>query len=223
MAADAQPPMTECDYPRPFALQFRGSAFARWVLARFGWKVYFEGFPALQGMVTVYPHTSNWDFVVMLLAKWAMGVAASFWGKDKLFRVPLLGTWLRWLGGVPVDRSSARGMVGQAVALFARKQSRNEYFWLALTPEGTRRATPGWRSGFYRTALLAKVPLGLARLDYGRRCVTLLDFIALTGDEAHDMARIAAVYQGVQGKKPGNAAPIQLLASTVARSETVVK
>jgi 1-acyl-sn-glycerol-3-phosphate acyltransferase len=215
--------MPQCDYPRPFSLQFRGSALARWVLARFGWTVYFEGFPALQGLVTVYPHTSNWDFVVMILAKWAMGVPASFWGKDKLFRIPIFGAWLRWVGGVPVDRTSPRGVVGQAVDLMLSKKADHEYFWLGLAPEGTRRKIGGWRSGFYRTALQAKIPLGLARLDYARREVTLLDFIALTGDETHDLARIADVYQGAQGKIPGHAAPIQLLAVTVPRSETIVK
>ena len=213
----------QCDYPRPFPLQFHGSALARWVLARFGWSVHFEGFPALQGIVAVYPHTSNWDFIVMVLVKWALGVPASFWGKDKLFRIPLFGAWLRWLGGLPVERTSARGTVGQAVDLIESRKGRNEYFWLGLAPEGTRRKIPGWRSGFYRTALQAKIPLGLARLDYSRREVTLLDFIALTGDEAHDMARIASVYQGAVGKKPGNAAPIQLLAANVPRSETIVK
>ncbi len=213
----------QCDYPRPFMLQFRGSTLARWVLACFGWKVNFGGFPALQGMVAVYPHTSNWDFVVMILAKWAMGVPASFWGKDKLFRIPLFGAWLRWVGGVPVDRTSARGVVGQAVDLIDSCKRNDEYFWLGLAPEGTRRMIPGWRSGFYRTALQARIPLGLARLDYSRREVTLLDFIALTGDEAADMARIASVYLGVLGKSPENAAPIQLLSADVPRSETIVK
>ena len=217
------PRAAQCDYPRPFSLQFQGSKLARWVLACFGWKVRFEGFPALQGMVAVYPHTSNWDFVVMILAKWAMGVPASFWGKDKLFRIPLVGAWLRWLGGVPVQRTSARGTVGHAVDLIVSRKRRNEYFWLGLAPEGTRRMIPGWRSGFYRTALQAQIPLGLARLDYSQREVTLLDFIALTGDEAQDMARIAGIYQGVQGRWPGNAAPIQLLAANVPRSETIVK
>jgi 1-acyl-sn-glycerol-3-phosphate acyltransferase len=114
-------------------------------------------------------------------------------------------------------------MVGQAVDIIVSKKARDEFFWLGLAPEGTRRAIPGWRSGFYRTALQARVPLGLARLDYATHEVTLLDFIALTGDEAHDMARIASAYAGVRGKKPGNAAPIQLLAAEVPRRDTVTK
>ena len=215
--------MARCDYAAPFPVQFRGSALARWVLKRFGWKVHFQGLPALQGIVVVYPHTSNWDFVVMMLAKWALGVPARFWGKDKLFRIPLFGAWLSWIGGVAVDRTSSRGVVAQAVDIFAAKKRSGELFWLGLAPEGTRRAIPGWRSGFYRSALQARVPLGLARLDYATREVTLLDFIDLSGEEVPDMARIAAAYQGVQGYRPGNAAPIRLLDASVARSETVVK
>ena len=215
--------MAQSDYAPPYPVQFRGSSVARWLLELFGWKVRFKGLPALQGIVVVYPHTSNWDFVVMILVKWALGVQASFWGKDRLFRIPLFGAWLRWIGGVPVERTSPRGVVAQAVDLFELKRKRKEFFWIGLAPEGTRRAIPGWRSGFYRTALRARVPLGLARLDYGTREVTLLDFIDLGGDEVHDMARVAAAYRGVQGCRPGNAAPIRLLDPSVARSETINK
>lgn len=211
------------DYPTPFAVQFRGHALARWVLVRFGWRVEFAGFPALQGIVAVYPHTSNWDFVVMLLVKWAIGVQASFWGKDALFRIPLFGTWLRWLGGIPVERTNAHGMVGQAVQMFGEHKTQGKYLWLGLAPEGTRKAIPGWRSGFYRVAVQAQVPLGIARLDYGTRTVRLVDFLRLSGDEQGDMERIAQSVSGVRGLRPENAAPVQLLPAHVPRSETIVK
>lgn len=216
-------PEVQGDFARPYALQFRGSALARWVLRRFGWQIEFEGFPALQGIVAVYPHTSNWDFIVMVLVKWAIGVPASFWGKDALFRVPLLGAWMRWLGGIPVERTSAHGVVGQAVKMFQEHQAQGKYLWLGLAPEGTRKAIPGWRSGFYRVAVQAEVPLGIGRLDYGTRTVRMVDFFRLTGDEAHDMARIAKCLAGVRGLHPENAAPIQLLAAHVPRSETIVR
>lgn len=215
--------MSTSDFPKPFAVQFAGSALARWLLTRLGWRVKFEGLPGLQGVLAVYPHTSNWDFVVLVLVKWAIGVSVSFWGKDKLFRVPLLGRWLRWLGGVPVERTSAHGVVGQAVAHLADCRSQGTYFWLALTPEGTRKPIAGWRSGFYQTALQAGVPLGLVRLDYGRREVAVLDFITLSGEPVGDFARIAAVYEGVQGYRPQNAAPIRLLDASVPRTETIMK
>jgi 1-acyl-sn-glycerol-3-phosphate acyltransferase len=204
-------------------VHFRGNRIAAALLRLAGWRLHFEGLPALQGVLVVYPHTSNWDFVVMVLAKWSVGVPASFWGKDRLFRIPLFGRWLRWLGGVPVDRTSPNGVTAQAVEIFRERIRAGRYFWLGLAPEGTRKYLPGLRSGFYRTALAAGVPLGLVKLDYGRREVTVLDFLALSGDASADVARMAAVYQGVQGLVPGRAAPLVLLDPSVPRADTIVQ
>jgi 1-acyl-sn-glycerol-3-phosphate acyltransferase len=171
----------------------------------------------------VYPHTSNWDFVVMVLAKWSVGVPVRFWGKDRLFRIPVFGRWLRWLGGVPVDRTSPSGVTAQAVNTLRQRSRTGQYFWLALAPEGTRKYLPGLRSGFYRTAVAAGVPLGLVKLDYGRREVTALDFMVLSGDPGADVARMAAVYRGVRGLVPGRAAPLVLLDASLSRADTIVQ
>lgn len=215
--------MSSCDFPPPYPLQFSGSALARWLLRRIGWRVTFAGLPAAQGVLAVYPHTSNWDFVVLVVVKWAIGIPVRFWGKDSLFRVPLFGRWLRRLGGVPVARTAPQGMVGETTAALQQARARGEYFWLAVAPEGTRKHLPGWRSGFYRTAVQAGVPLGLVRLDYRLRTVSVVDFIRLSGDESADFQRIAAAFAGVVGRKPANAAPIRLLDASVPRSETIVK
>jgi 1-acyl-sn-glycerol-3-phosphate acyltransferase len=215
--------MMVSEFATPHPLRFGGNALARWLLRRLGWRVEFLGLPALQGVVILYPHTSNWDFIILVLAKWAMGVPARFWAKASLFRVPVFGRWLRWLGGVPVERTSSQGVVGETVQHFEQAKRTNEYFWLALAPEGTRKHLPGWRSGFYRTTVQAGVPLGLVRLDYGRREVRLTDFIHLSGEEAADLRRIAAVYDGVAGCRPTHAAPIRLLDASVPRTETIVK
>jgi 1-acyl-sn-glycerol-3-phosphate acyltransferase len=215
--------MSRSDYAPPHPVQFAGSAVARWLLRRMGWRVHFQGLPGLQGVLAVYPHTSNWDFVVLVIAKWALGVPVRFWGKDSLFRVPLFGRWLRYLGGVPVERTASQGVVGDTVARMQAARGRGDYFWLAVAPEGTRKLIPGWRSGFYRTAVQAGVPLGLVKVNYRDREVTVLDFLRLSGDEAADFARIAAGLQGAVGCRPGNAAPIRLLDASVPRSETIVK
>ena len=202
--------MTASEFAPPHPVQFSGSALARWLLRRLGWRVAFEGLPAWQGVLVIYPHTSNWDFIILVLAKWTLGLQAGFWAKDSLFRVPLLGRWLCWLGGVPVNRTVTQGLVADTVRRFEQARERGEYFWLALAPEGTRKLMPGWRSGFYRTAVQAGVPLGLVRLDYGRREVRLTDFIRLSGDADADLRRIAAIYEGVAGCRPAHAAPIRL-------------
>jgi len=207
----------------PYPVQCHGNRLAAWCLRRLGWSLHFQGLPAAQGVLVVYPHTSNWDFPVMMLAKWALGVEVRFWGKDRLFRIPLFGRWLRWIGGVPVARTVAQGATHHAVQVLRDHMQRQQYFWLGLAPEGTRKRLAGWRSGFYRTAYGAGVPLGLVRLDWGRHEIHATDFIRLCGDEAADLARIAAAYAGVTGRVPGRATPIRLLEPAVPRTDTIMK
>ena len=192
-------------------IQFQGSRIAVALLRLGGWRVRFDGVPAAQGVVIVYPHTSNWDFVVGILAKWAMGIPVRFWAKDTLFRPALFGAWLRGVGGVPVVRSSPQGLVDDTVRQLQEHAAGNRLFWLAVTPEGTRSLRPGWKSGFYRVAVQAGVPLGMASLDFGRREVRFTQFLQLAGDEARDMAAIAAHFADVRGCKPELASPIRLL------------
>ena len=203
--------MAGADFPRPQPLQFRGNRLVRWLLRLAGWTLLFDGLPARQGVIIAYPHTSNWDTVVLLFGKVAAGVPMVFLSKASLFRIPLFGPYLRWMGGVPVDRAAPGGVTGQMVAAMAAALAAGDYYWLTLTPEGTRARTEGLRSGFYRIALEAGVPLGLVRLDYGRREIHILDFMRVTGDREADMAHIARVLEGAQARHPAQASPLRLL------------
>ena len=187
---------------------FKGSRLARWVLKMLGWRVDFDGFPTRQGVAIVYPHTSNWDFPIGMLAKWALGIPAHFWGKDSLFKFPVIGAWMRWVGGIPIDRSSSRGVVGQMVHVFEQHKQNDQLLWLGLAPEGTRSLTPGWRSGFYQLTLAAQVPLALVKLDWGQRRFSVVDFYDLTGDVERDYAHMAQVFQGVKGFHEHQMGPI---------------
>lgn len=191
-------------------MQLRGSAAARALLRLAGWRVVFNGLPSRQGVVIVYPHTSNWDFIVGVLAKWSIGIPVVFWGKASLFRLPLFGRWLRWLGGIPVDRTSPQGAVPAMVQQLREARARDAFMWLALAPEGTRRFSDGLRSGFYHVAAQARVPLGLVGLDFARREVVLVDFLQLCGDPEADLAAIAARLGHHRGRRPEWAAPIRL-------------
>lgn len=191
-------------------VQLRGSVLARAVLRAMGWQLDFDGLPGLQGVLIVYPHTSNWDFLVGILAKWALGLRVSFWGKASLFKLPLFGPWLRWVGGVPVDRSGPRGIVGAMVERMRGAREQGHFLWLALAPEGTRAWRPGWRSGFYQVAAGAQVPLGLVHLDWSRRRAGVHSFIRLGGSPEADMAEIARRLGSAQGRRPHLAAPIRL-------------
>lgn len=194
---------------KPLPVQFKGSRIAQAILRGLGWSYRFAGLPTSQGVIVVYPHTSNWDFVIGILLKWAMGIQAHFWGKDSLFRWPVVGPWMRWLGGIPIDRRSSNGVVGQTIDHLNQCRNQNQLFWLALAPEGTRSKTPGWRTGFYQVALGAQVPLGVARFDWKTKCLELTHFIDLTGDMEADFRRMAEVLEGATGARPELAGPVQ--------------
>jgi 1-acyl-sn-glycerol-3-phosphate acyltransferase len=191
-------------------VQLHGSRLARVLLKLAGWRLDFTGLPARQGVIIVYPHTSNWDFVLGLLVKWAIGIPATFWGKDSLFKWPLVGRWMRWVGGLPIDRSAPRGIVGQMGDALKEARAEDRFMWLALAPEGTRSYRDAWRSGFYHVTLAAEVPLGLACFDYANRVVRVDRFITLSGNTETDMTEIAAYMGNTLGKRPAQAAPIRL-------------
>ena len=192
-------------------LQLRGSAIARGLLRVGGWRLEFKGLPAQQGVVVVYPHTSNWDFVVGILAKWGLGLPVTFWSKDSLFKLPLFGTWLRWLGGVPIDRRVPHGTVLDMSLRMRAAREQGAFLWLALAPEGTRAMSQGWRLGFYRVAVEAGVPLGLATLDYRHRVVRCDDFWLLSGDLDADFAVLAKAAARGHGCRAELAAPVRPL------------
>ena len=112
-------------------------------------------------VIAVAPHTSNWDFVVGVMALWALDIKISFLGKHTLFR-GVFGTWMRSIGGIAVNRESTHGVVGDAVQAF-RNSAR---LVLVLTPDGTRQLDKGFKNGFLHIAHGAGVPI--LRSDWGQ-------------------------------------------------------
>jgi 1-acyl-sn-glycerol-3-phosphate acyltransferase len=180
---------------------------ARWLLRLFGWRVEFNCMPGPKGVAIFYPHTSNWDFVIGLLAMWVIAVPIRFIGKESLFRGltgATLGRLMYLWGGRPVDRHHSSGAVDQLAALMKAE----DYFWLALSPEGTRKHQPFLRTGFYYLALKLDLPVGLAFIDYTRKRIGVTEFVHLTGDEARDLATIRAYYADKIGRYPEKASAI---------------
>jgi 1-acyl-sn-glycerol-3-phosphate acyltransferase len=188
------------------------ASFARTVLRAFGWRVEFAEPPGPRGIIIVYPHTSNWDFVIGLLAKWVIGIPLRFVGKESLFRGftgATLGRLMRLWGGRPVDRHRSTGAVEQLAQLMASEPS----FWLALSPEGTRKFQDHLRSGFYHLALATQVPVGLAFIDYRRKAVGVRDYVHMSGDLAADLQLLRSFYADKQGLYPHKAATITFRAA----------
>jgi 1-acyl-sn-glycerol-3-phosphate acyltransferase len=182
------------------ALPQRGNraarAFGRAALSLLGWGIEGE-IPNLRKLViAVAPHTSNWDFVVGIAAMFALDLRLTFLGKHTLFRGPF-DAILRWMGGIPVDRSSAHGVVGESVRAF-READR---LVLALAPEGTRKGAARFHSGFLHIARGAGVPVLLASLDYAVRRVRLGPLFEPTADAEADRRGIEAHFAPVRGKR----------------------
>jgi 1-acyl-sn-glycerol-3-phosphate acyltransferase len=181
-----------------------GGRLARALLRLIGWRTVFVPPPRPHSVIIVYPRTSNWDFVVGFLGRSAVRLPCHFAAKDTLFR-GAFGTWLRRVGGIPVNRRAPTGFVGQLAQEFERRPA----FHLVFTPEGTRARAEHWKTGFYRLALAARVPLGLGFIDYGRREVGVGGWLDLAGDEAIDLERIRAFYADKRGFRHALAGPIR--------------
>jgi len=180
--------------PRRGNAAIRG--FGRFVLTvmRFNVEGAIPDVPRL--VVIVAPHTSNWDFVVGMGTMFALDLRLNFLGKHTLFHPPM-GAIFRWMGGIPVDRSSSHGVVGDAVRAFAA----SDRLMLAIAPEGTRRHVEHFRSGFLHIARGANVPLLLAAFDWHARCVRFGPPFALSDDIAADLARVEAFYAPIRGRR----------------------
>lgn len=184
-------------------------AVCRILLRLAGWRMVNPEIPVAKAVIAVYPHTSNWDFVLGMLFRFASGIPLRYAAKDTLFRGPA-GAIFRALGGVPVNRRESTGFVAQMAAEYARRDS----FYLAITPEGTRNARPHLKSGFYRLAQTAQVPLGFGFIDYGRRELGIAGYLTVSGDEHADLAQMAAIYAGRRGKYPEKQSPFIFAGNT---------
>lgn len=144
------------------------------------------------------PHTSNWDFVLMVMVSWHIGVRFRFLAKQSVF-FPPLGSLMRALGGIAVDRSAEHGLVQQLVAM----ADRGERFLLVITPEGTRGRVEHWKSGFYRLARAAQLPVIMGFIDRTTMTCGVGPHLELTGDTAADMDQIRDFYAGKIGVRQG--------------------
>jgi len=162
-----------------------------------GWQTEGSIPPVKKFVVILAPHTSGMDFVYAMCAKFIFDVKFRYLGKAEVFKPPF-GFIFRWLGGIPVERSSSHNMVEQVVKLF----DEHENFILALSPEGTRAYVLKWKTGFYHIALQAKVPIVLAYLNFESKRAGIGPTFYPSGDMEKDIASIQNFYRPIKGKYP---------------------
>ena len=174
-------------------------AFGRLMMRLTGWD--FDGaVPNVpKAILLVAPHTSNWDFPVGVWVQFALRLKASFLGKHTLFWWPA-GVFLRSIGGIAVDRTKAAGVAEDTTRAFRERES----LLLVIAPEGTRRKSPKWKSGFYRIAMAAEVPIVLVAFDYSRKVVRFGPLFRPTGDYEKDLAEIQSHFGPHMALRPEN-------------------
>jgi 1-acyl-sn-glycerol-3-phosphate acyltransferase len=147
-------------------------------------------------VIIVAPHTSNWDFLMGVIIRGAMGFKANFLGKKSLFKNPF-GIIFRSLGGIPVDRAANQNLVEQVVSVANNRKD----FILAIAPEGTRGRVKKWRTGFYYIAMKAKIPIVMCQMDYKYHEARFLDPFYPSGNADEDLKYIQDQYKDVKGLK----------------------
>lgn len=173
----------------------------RWLSIAFlrlaGWQVIGKLPPnAVKSVLIAAPHTSNWDLPYTLMVAFALRLNVYWMGKTSIFKPPFRSVMM-WLGGIPVNRAQSNNLVAASITAIMQATSPLQ---LIVPPEGTRRGTRYWKTGFYYIAEGAGVPIVLAYLDYEKKIGGLGPVFQTTSDVDADMVAIKAFYAGVKGK-----------------------
>jgi 1-acyl-sn-glycerol-3-phosphate acyltransferase len=164
-----------------------------------GWKVEGSLPPECPKCVLIAaPHTSNWDLPYTLMVGFALRLNLYWMGKESIFRPPF-GAFMRWLGGISVNREKSSNLVAASVEALRAADGQVQ---LTVPPEGTRSKVRYWKTGFYHIAQGAQVPIVMAYMDYARKVSGLGPVFHPTGDIERDMETIKAFYAPFKGKNP---------------------
>ena len=140
------------------------------------------------------PHTSNWDFPLMLMVVLKLRLRIFWMGKHTLFPFPFSGL-MKWLGGIPINRSASHNVVRETVRQFKE----NKDLVVLVPPEGTRSKVARWKTGFYHIANMAEVPILMGYVNAEKKEAGFADFFYPTGDVEGDLERIREFYHPIKG------------------------
>ncbi len=169
------------------------------LLKLIGWKAVGRPVEGARFVLIGAPHTSNWDFPLMLMVVLKLRLQVFWMGKHTLFPFPV-GWFMKWLGGIPVNRSKAQNLVEQTVQQYRE----HPQLVVLVPPEGTRAKVKEWKTGFYHIAVNAGVPILMGYVDAATKQAGLADFFHPTGDIEKDMPAIRAFYADKVGLNPEN-------------------
>ena len=140
------------------------------------------------------PHTSNWDFPLMLMVVLKLRLRVFWMGKHTLFPFPFSGL-MKWLGGIPINRSASHNVVRETVRQFKE----NKDLVVLVPPEGTRSKVARWKTGFYHIANMAEVPILMGYVNAEKKEAGFADFFYPTGDIEGDLEKIREFYHPIKG------------------------
>ena len=164
------------------------------ILRVIGWKTRGTELAHQRFVLIGAPHTSNWDFPLMLMVVLKLKLRVFWMGKHTLFPFPF-GGLMKWLGGVPINRSSSHNVVRETVRQFKD----HEELVVLIPPEGTRSKVKEWKTGFYHIANMAKVPILMGYVDAEKKEAGFADFFHPTGDIDKDLEEIRNYYKPING------------------------
>lgn len=160
-----------------------------------GWKLQGQAPRCDKCVIIAAPHTSNWDFLLIITMSFAFNLRINWMGKASLFK-GIAGPIMRWMGGVAVDRSKNNNLVDAMVQAYAE----HDNLKLAIPPEGTRGKVHQWKSGFYHIAFNAGVPISPSFLDFGNKTGGFFPNFTATDNYEQDLKKIQSLYKGMMGK-----------------------
>ena len=184
---------------RPKSLQWLG----RSLLSLLGWKVtgsIKEEHGNQNIVIVVAPHTSNWDGILGMAALAGLDARISFFGKHTIFRYFALGSFLKYMGGIPVNRANPGGIMGDAI----RKIKNIEFSLIAMAPEGTRSKVAEWKTGFLRIAEEINAKIVPVSLDFAKKEIFLGKIFNLSGEREKDLKDLKDYFRSFTPKHPEN-------------------
>jgi 1-acyl-sn-glycerol-3-phosphate acyltransferase len=173
-------------------------AFWKFLFKIAGWKIEGQNPDLKKYVIIIAPHTSYWDFFIGYITRNILGFSADFLVKDQMFKYPIISTFLHSRGAHPVDRTKNNSVVDRVVELFNEKEA----FIFTVTPEGTRSYVDRWKSGFYRIAVKAKVPIVTVGFDFENKTVIFKEPYWPKDDWESDSEVFLSFYRKIKGKHP---------------------